>query len=131
MPTYSTGRLTAVCYGGATSSAGSYQSYDQLGRVNVSYQQTAASKGKGLPEAHAFANLFFGGLRAPTPSSKGIFDANGTHLTGVTAEYPVIGKSSVNAKITMTFVSPIPVAAIAKTPSGSQRVHVVNVEKTP
>jgi RHS repeat-associated protein len=39
-PTYSTGRLIAVCYGGASSSTGSYQSYDQLGRVNVSYQQT-------------------------------------------------------------------------------------------
>ena len=39
-PGYSTGRLIAVCYGGATSSAGSYQSYDQLGRVTSSYQQT-------------------------------------------------------------------------------------------
>jgi RHS repeat-associated protein len=38
--TYVTGRLIAACYGGATSSAGNYQSYDQLGRVNVSYQQT-------------------------------------------------------------------------------------------
>ncbi|MEK6289151.1 MAG: RHS repeat-associated core domain-containing protein [Acidobacteriota bacterium] len=34
----STGRLVAVTYGGT--SAGSYQGYDQLGRVNLSYQQT-------------------------------------------------------------------------------------------
>jgi YD repeat-containing protein len=34
----SIGRLVAVTYG--TGSAGSYQGYDQLGRVNVSYQQT-------------------------------------------------------------------------------------------
>ena len=34
----SIGRLIAVTYG--TGSAGSYQGYDQLGRVNVSYQQT-------------------------------------------------------------------------------------------
>jgi RHS repeat-associated protein len=34
----SIGRLVAVTYGGT--SAGSYQGYDQLGRVNVSYQQT-------------------------------------------------------------------------------------------
>jgi RHS repeat-associated protein len=39
-PTYSIGRLTAACYGGPTSSAGNYQSYDQLGRVTSSYQQT-------------------------------------------------------------------------------------------
>lgn len=39
-PAYSNGRLIAVCYGGATASAGSYQSYDQLGRVTSSYQQT-------------------------------------------------------------------------------------------
>ena len=39
-PAYSTGRLIAVCYGGASSSAGSYQSYDKLGRVTSSYQQT-------------------------------------------------------------------------------------------
>jgi YD repeat-containing protein len=39
-PSNSTGRLIAVCYGGPSSSAGSYQSYDQLGRVTSSYQQT-------------------------------------------------------------------------------------------
>jgi RHS repeat-associated protein len=39
-PSNSIGRLTAVCYGGVTSSAGNYESYDRLGRVNVSYQQT-------------------------------------------------------------------------------------------
>lgn len=109
--------------------AGGFSAGQAVGHETL--EAYAASKGKGLADAHAFANLFFGGLGAPTPSSKGSFDANGTHLTGVTAEYPVIGKSSVNAKITMKFVSPIPVAAIAKTPSGSQRVHVVNVEKTP
>lgn len=35
---YSTGRLVSVTYG--TGSAGNYTGYDQLGRVNVSYQQT-------------------------------------------------------------------------------------------
>jgi RHS repeat-associated protein len=39
-PAYSTGRLIAVTYGGVSSSAGNYQSYDQLGRVTSSYQQT-------------------------------------------------------------------------------------------
>jgi len=38
--TNSIGRLIAVCYGGASSSAGNYQSYDELGRVTSSYQQT-------------------------------------------------------------------------------------------
>jgi RHS repeat-associated protein len=35
---YSTGRLVAVAYG--ATSAGNYTGYDQLGQVNVSYQQT-------------------------------------------------------------------------------------------
>ena len=38
VPGSSIGRLLATTYGGA--SAGNYQGYDQLGRVNVSYQQT-------------------------------------------------------------------------------------------
>ncbi len=37
-PGSSIGRLVSTTYGGA--SAGNYQGYDQLGRVNVSYQQT-------------------------------------------------------------------------------------------
>jgi len=37
---YTTGRLVAVSYGTSTSSSGSYLSYDALGRVSLSVQQT-------------------------------------------------------------------------------------------
>jgi len=109
--------------------AGGFSAGQAVGHETL--EAYAASKGKGLTKAHAFANQFFGGLRPAIPPGTPIFDATNAHLTGVTTEFPVIGKPGVNAKVTMQFVTPIPVAAIPTTPAGSQRVHVVNVEKTP
>jgi RHS repeat-associated protein len=91
----------------------------------------SASKGKGLIDAHAFANQFFGGLGAPIPPGTPVFDATNTHLTGVIVDFPVVSKPGVTARVTQQFVTPIPVAAIPTTQAGSQAVHVVNVEKKP
>lgn len=109
--------------------AGGFSAGQAVGHETL--EAYAASKGKRLNDAHAFANQFFGGLGPAIPPGTPIFDATNTHLTGVTGVFPVIGSPGVNARITLQFVTPIPVAAIPTTPAGSQLSHVVNVEKTP
>jgi len=82
--TNSIGRLIAVCYGGAASSAGNYQSYDELGRVTSSYQQTD-SNNYGLSYGYNLANEMTSEVY---PSLRRITDAYDTagRLTSVNGQ---------------------------------------------
>lgn len=90
-----------------------------------------ASQGYGYDESHDYANKYFGGLGKPVGNGTPIFDAKGANLIGVTADFPVVGRSGVNARVTMQFVTPIPVQSLPKIKPGSQPFHVVGVEKKP
>ena len=111
--------------------AGGFSSQQAVGHETL--EAYAASKGKGYNDAHAYANKFFGGLAPPTTPGTPIFDANSANLTGVRADWSVVGRPGVNARITTQFVTPIPVSAINTMFQTGQTapVHVVDVEKKP
>jgi RHS repeat-associated protein len=111
--------------------AGGFSAQQAVGHETL--EAYAASKGKGYNDAHAYANKFFGGLAPPTTPGTPIFDANGANLTGVRADWSVVGRPGVNARITTQFVTPIPASAINTMFQTGQTapVHVVDVEKKP
>ncbi|HEX6649014.1 MAG TPA: RHS repeat-associated core domain-containing protein [Pyrinomonadaceae bacterium] len=115
----------------APKNAGGFSAQQAVGHETL--EAYSASKGKGFNDAHAYANKFFGGLDQPTTQGTPIFDANGANLTGVRADFPVVGKPGVNARVTMQFVTPIPASAINTMFQTGQRapVHVIDVEKKP
>ncbi len=115
----------------APKNAGGFSSQQAVGHETL--EAYAASKGKGYMDAHACANKFFGGLAPPTTPGTPIFDANGANLTGVRADWSVVGRPDVNARITTQFVTPIPASAINSMFQTGQTapVHVVDVEKKP
>jgi hypothetical protein len=110
--------------------AGGFSAQQAVGHETL--EAYAASKGKGYNDAHAYANKFFGGLDPPTTPGTPIFDANGTNLIGVRADWPVVGRPGVNARVTTQFVTPIPASAINAMFQTGQKapVHVVDVEKS-
>ena len=96
---------TPIVFALTPKNAGGFSAQQAVGHETL--EAYAASKGKGFNDAHAYANKFFGGLDPPTTPGTYIFDANGTNLTGVRGDWPVVGKPGVSARITTQFVTPI------------------------
>lgn len=113
----------------APKNAGGFSSEQAVGHETLEAYKSA--QGDGYTDSHNYANKYFGGLAPPTGNGTPIFDAKNANLIGVTADFPVVGKPGVNARVTMHFVTPIPVQSLPNVKPGTQSVHVVDVEKKP
>jgi RHS repeat-associated protein len=113
----------------APKNVGGFSSEQAVGHETLEAYKSA--QGKGYNDSHNYANKYFGGLDPATGNGTPIFDAKNANLIGVAADFPVIGKPGVNARVTMHFVTPIPVQSIPNVKPGTQPVHVVDVEKKP
>ena len=84
----------------------------------------ASSQGSNFGDAHSYANQYYGGLD-PIPNSGRLqTDANG-RATGGTAEFTVRGSPGVTERVTLQYVTPMPVSSLP------QPANVVNVERVP
>lgn len=118
----------------APANAGGLSSSQVVGHETLEAYKSAQLNATDPVESHGFANQFFGGLEAPTMvKGSDFYDKTNTNLLGYSADFPIYGKSGVNARVTFQFTSPIPVAAIqaGKVKSGSQTANVTKVEKSP
>jgi len=106
--------------------AGGFSSSQVIGHETL--EAYAKSKGDSFDDAHNYANQYYGGLEQPSAGTPH-FDAQNANLISVTADFPIHGGGGVNARITLQFVTPIPVQAIPTTKSGTQLANVVGVEK--
>ena len=123
----STGRLVAVTYGGT--SAGSYTGYDQLGRVNVSYQQTDSQNygfgyaydlasemtSENYPSGRAITTAYDASGRINSVNGQKTGEANKTYVsqfsyaahgavTSMTLGNNLVEKTDFNTRLQRTFI---------------------------